>query len=104
MTASAFTPDSSGVAVQVFVQPGASRTSTCGLHDGAVKVRVAAPPEKGAANKTLSAFFAEILGVRKTAVRIVRGTASRQKTVHIEGVSEEEVRRALGVDGENQRR
>ena len=98
MTASVLKSDSSGVTLQVFVQPGASRTAVCGMHGDAVKVRVAAAPEKGAANRALSAYFADKMGVRRTSVRIVRGTTSRRKTVRIDGVLEDDVRRALGFE------
>ena len=54
-----------------------------------VKVRVAAPPVDGAANKALIALLARSAGVAKSAVRITSGQASRIKTVHIDGVAAE---------------
>lgn len=98
MTVPVFKSGGSRVTLRVFVQPGASRTAICGIHDDAVKVRIAAPPEKGAANQALSAYLAEKTGVRKSSVRIVRGTNSRRKTVQIDGVTADDIRCALDLE------
>jgi len=82
----------------MYVLPGASRTALCGLHGDAVKIRLAVAAEKGAANRALLAYLADRCGVRKSAVRILRGTTSRRKTVRIEGVTERTVRQSLGMD------
>jgi uncharacterized protein YggU (UPF0235/DUF167 family) len=60
-----------------------------------VKIRLAAPPVDGAANEELVRFVAERVGVARAAVRVAAGAASRRKVVEVEGVSTEEVRRAL---------
>lgn len=72
----------------MYVQPRATRTAIVGIHDGAVKIRLAAPPVDGAANAALVAFLAEQLGVAKRCVRIVTGLTGRRKVVEIEGVPE----------------
>jgi len=46
------------------VQPRARRTEVAGLHGAALKIRLAAPPENGAANDELVRFLAEQLGCR----------------------------------------
>lgn len=80
----------------VWVQPGASRSRVVGMRGDALKVCVSAPPEKGRANKALEAFLAGALGLKKSAVRVVSGKASRQKVVEIEGLDDEALRQALG--------
>ena len=77
-----------GGAVQfdVHVVPRASRSKVVGVHDGSLKVALAAPPVDGAANEALIALFASLLGKPKSAVRLVRGQTSRRKTVAVEGV------------------
>ena len=80
-----------GVCLPVKVVPGSSRTRLAGQLDGALKVTIAAPPEKGAANKTLLRLLADTLGVRLGQLGILRGQASSQKLVLIKGLSEAEV-------------
>jgi uncharacterized protein (TIGR00251 family) len=65
----------------VHVQPQAKRNEICGLHGDALKVRVAARPAEGRANEALVAILAGALGVPKSRVRVVKGAASRHKTV-----------------------
>lgn len=78
---------SDGVRLPVKVVPGASRTRIQGEWNGRLKISLAAPPEQGKANRALEAFLADWLGIRRNAVRVVSGTASPQKTVHIDGVA-----------------
>ncbi len=72
-----------GAALTVWVVPGARRTEIVGLHGDAIKVRVAAPPEKGRANKLLGTFLAAELG---SPVRLVSGAGSRRKRYVLPGV------------------
>ena len=81
--------------IAVHVQPRASLTEIAGLHDGCVKIRLAAPPVDGAANAALVAFVAERLGIAKQRVRVVSGLGSRRKVLEIEGLSETAIRGAL---------
>jgi hypothetical protein len=70
-----------GWLLAVHAQPGAKRSEVAGLHGDALKLRVAAPPVEGRANDELAAFVAKALGVPKGKVRVVKGGASRRKTV-----------------------
>ena len=65
------------------------------MHDGVLKIRLAAPPVDGAANAALIEFVAERLGLAKSRVRLVSGTSSRRKVLEIEGVDAATVARAL---------
>lgn len=67
--------------------PRARRTALDGMHNGALRIRLAAPPADGAANDALVTFLAEALGVARSRVAIVRGAASRTKTVSVTGVT-----------------
>jgi len=68
----------------VRVIPKSSRTELAGyLPDGTWKVKIAAPPEKGKANRALCEFVAEKLGVPKTRVKIVSGETSRLKRIQV---------------------
>lgn len=79
------------VHLSVRAQPRASRDSIVGVHDGALKIAITAPPVDGEANAAIVAFLAKKLGVPKRSVRVVRGDSSREKVVAIEGVSVEAV-------------
>lgn len=84
-----------GVRIRVRVQPRASRTEIVGEHDGALRIRVAAPPVDGEANAELVRFLAKKLGVAKSRVRIVAGETGRMKTVEVDGIGEEVVVRLV---------
>lgn len=73
-----------GALLMVAVQPGARRTGADGLHDGALKLRLVAPPVEGQANAALVAWLADQLGLPKRAVRVARGSTSRRKAVEID--------------------
>lgn len=81
--------------LKVWVQPGASRDRVVGRRGGALKVAVSAPPEKGKANKAVEELLAREFGVRKSAVRVVSGKASRDKAVEFDGVSASDLRNAV---------
>lgn len=72
-----------GVLLQLSVMPNARRTEVDGLHDGALRVRLAAPPIDGRANEALVAWLAKALGVPKRDVELLRGESGRRKQVAI---------------------
>ena len=80
-----------GVSFSVLVVPRASRSKLVGLHAGALKVTLAAPPVDGEANAELSAVLAKALGVSKRAVQIIHGMHGKTKTVQVSGVSAEQL-------------
>lgn len=73
------------------VVPRASRSEIVGEHNGALRVRLAAPPVDGAANEELIHVLAKSFKVPRSAVTIVSGHTGRLKQVSIEGVSESEL-------------
>jgi uncharacterized protein len=72
--------------LEVYVQPGASRSEFAGRHGERIKVRLAARAVDGKANQALVEFLAEHYGVPKRNVRIESGLRSRQKRVVIDGL------------------
>lgn len=85
--------------LSIYVQPRASKTEISGVHDGLLRIRLAAPPVDGAANEALVAFIAKKLDIAKSRVRVVSGLASRRKVVRIEGMTEDAVATALKTPG-----
>jgi uncharacterized protein len=75
------------VSLRVRVQPRASRDTVAGEWDGALKVRLTAPPVDDRANEALCRLLAERLNVSRAAVRITGGAHSRTKQVEICGVT-----------------
>ncbi len=76
------------VTFSVRVIPWASKSEIVGEHDGAFKVRIASPPVDGAANAELIKLLAKLLGVAKTQVEIISGSASKTKQVRISGAAQ----------------
>jgi uncharacterized protein len=74
-----------GVEIRIHLQPRASKTEIVELHGGAVKIRIAAPPEGGRANAELCRFLARQLGLPQQSVQVISGVSSRQKRVFIRG-------------------
>ena len=71
----------------VRVVPRASRTEIAGEHDGALRVKLAASPVDGAANRQLVRLLAKTFKLPQNAVEIVAGSTSKQKTVRIDGAA-----------------
>lgn len=82
----------------LYATPRASKTRVVGLHDGRLKIQVAAPPVDGAANDAIVAYLASALGVGRGAVALVAGQTGKRKVARVEGVSAAQVSRALGLD------
>lgn len=90
-----------GLRFAVHVQPRAKKTEVAGVYGNALKVRVAAPPVEGAANRALVEFIARQLSVPQHAVEIVSGDTSRQKIVQVRGVTVQQLQaRLLVIPGE----
>lgn len=77
------TETSDGLAIKIKVVPGGSRTRIAGLLDDALKINVAAAPEKGKANKELIGFLAKWLDLPKQCLTIVRGEHNVRKEILI---------------------
>ena len=70
--------------LRVKVIPRSAKSEIVGeMADGTLKVKIAAPPEKGKANDTLCAFLADHYGVPRNAVTIVSGHSAALKLVRI---------------------
>ncbi|SEG02330.1 hypothetical protein SAMN05421819_1721 [Bryocella elongata] len=77
------------------IQPGAKREGVVGAYGDALKIAIAAPAVDGKANEALIRLLASLLGIVRARIEIVSGQTSRSKVVRIEGLSTQEVLRAL---------
>ena len=71
------------LAVRLTPRGGADRVEGVG-EDGALRVRVAAPPVDGAANEALCRLLARELALPRGAVRVVAGATGRRKVVEVD--------------------
>jgi uncharacterized protein (TIGR00251 family) len=81
-----------GFSFLVRVQPRASRNEIDGERQGALRIRLNAPPLEGRANEALRRFLADCLNVPLGAVKIASGQRSRVKRVEVQGVRAEQIR------------
>jgi uncharacterized protein len=81
--------------LELTVSPGAARSELVGRHGTGWRVRIAAPPERGRANRALVDLLAATLRVRRDQVAVVAGYAGRRKVVEIEGLDADELDRRL---------
>jgi len=82
-----FQPTGQGYLLRLTVVPGAQRTQVVGLYGDRLKIRLAAPPEKGAANRELVDFLARTLGLPKSSLKLTAGAQSRSKVVAVADLS-----------------
>jgi uncharacterized protein (TIGR00251 family) len=74
-----------GLTFAVRIVPRASRSEIAGEYNGALRIRIAAPPVEGAANRELIRLLARMFNLPQKAVAIVSGAASKSKIVRIAG-------------------
>ena len=79
--------DKSGVRIPIRVQPKASADRIIGEHAGCLKVAVCAPPEDGKANDAVVKLLSKKLDVSKSSIKILSGHTSRQKILHVDGLT-----------------
>ena len=70
-----------GIVLHVFVQPRASKDMIVGPHEDRIKIKVAAPPVDGQANKRCIRFLAKCLSVPRSSLQIISGQNSRNKNI-----------------------
>jgi uncharacterized protein len=79
-------PTCTGYILKIHVAPGAAENQVVGPYGDRLKIRIAAAPEKGEANKTLLDYLAQRLGLAKNQLRLKSGARDRTKTVEIIGL------------------
>jgi uncharacterized protein len=72
--------------ISVKVQPNANHNDVIGQTGGVWKIKIAAPPDKGKANKELIDYLSGLLNVKKAQINILRGQTTHNKVLEIEGL------------------
>ncbi|NTW05396.1 MAG: YggU family protein [Peptococcaceae bacterium] len=90
--------DQDGVTIRVRIQPRASKNQFAGILDGAVKVRLSAPPVDGEANDACIKFFSSFFKVSAGSVKILSGFTGKNKIIKISGLSTEDVLSRISLD------
>jgi uncharacterized protein (TIGR00251 family) len=83
--------------VTVKVHPRAKRSGITGRLGEAYKLDLAAPPVDGKANEECVRYFAELAGMSRGRVRIVKGATSRLKVIDIDGLPQSDLDRLLAA-------
>ena len=84
-----------GFTVRVRVIPKAHKNSLAGVEDGALVVRLTAPPVDGKANQALLEYLGTQLGLRKHQLQLQSGQKSRHKVVKVFGIGRAELERLV---------
>jgi uncharacterized protein len=85
----------SGLQFRVHVLPRAKRCEISGIHNGALKIKVMAPPVDNAANRAIIEFLSSTFRLPKSSLQILAGARSRDKLLGIKGLSIQEFYRLL---------
>jgi uncharacterized protein (TIGR00251 family) len=101
MTELDFRETQDGIIIKVSVKPKAKREGVSGIHAGALKVSVNAPPDKGKANEAVISLLAAFFGVAKNMIELKSGAASGKKAFLIYGINTSVVMDALSRAGIN---
>jgi len=74
---------SGGTRLRLRVKAGARTSAIVGVHGGALKLSVAAAPERGKANRAVVKLLADTLGLPCSDVKITSGKTSQDKVAEI---------------------
>ncbi len=81
--------------LHVRIQPGASQNKVAGYENSVLKLRIAAPPVEGKANRKMIEFIADLLDVPPSNITIKTGLTGKQKTLIIAGLTAERLAKKL---------
>ncbi|MFC1902403.1 DUF167 domain-containing protein [Chloroflexota bacterium] len=87
--------NSSSNTLHLRVCPGAGKNEIVGFTGGVLQVKIAAPPLQGKANRELTAFLSQMLGISRSSLTILKGHTSRNKVIAIDGLSREDAIKRL---------
>jgi uncharacterized protein (TIGR00251 family) len=86
-----------GCTLRLAVRPGAPRDRILGEGGGALRLAVAAPPERGRANRAVLRFLAKGLSLPRADLELIGGETSRSKVVLFRGMGPDQLAERLGA-------
>ncbi len=84
-----------GAVLEIRLLPRSSRCEIAGLQDGALKIKITAPPVEGKANEECIRFISGILKIRKSALTIIAGEKSKNKTILVTGMTAQVIEKII---------
>jgi uncharacterized protein len=87
-----------GVSFAVRVQPRARRNAVIGELGDVLKIALTAPPVDGRANEACIEFFANLLDLPRSSVKIASGQSSRDKSIRVTGLAVPELKKRLAAE------
>ncbi len=84
--------------IAVQIHPGAAKNEITGVQNDVIRIKIAAPPVKGKANKELIDYLSRLLDISKDRLNIIKGHTSKNKLISIDGLSRGEILEKLLSD------
>jgi uncharacterized protein (TIGR00251 family) len=81
----------------VKVQPNSGRNGIAGFSSGVWRIKIAAQPEKGKANKELIEYLSIVLDIQKADLEILKGPNSHHKIISVKGLTPEVISSRLST-------
>ncbi|MFH1653536.1 MAG: DUF167 family protein [Pseudomonadota bacterium] len=83
--------------LKIYLTPRSSKNKIKGWRGDELAIAIAAPPVDGAANENLIKFLSKELKIPKSSISIIKGVSSRHKTLLIQGVSENDIKKITAL-------
>lgn len=93
-----FTADEGAITFTLRVQPRATKSAVVGEMEGALKLKLAAPPVDGAANEELIRFLAKLFAVPRRSVLILSGATAKTKIIRIHDLTSQQFETTLAAN------
>jgi len=86
------------IRIEIKVQPRSSKNQVAGEQDGALKIKLTAPPVDGEANQALIKYLSTWLKIPKKNITLLKGETSRHKLVEIKGIDKNSLLKKAGLN------
>ena len=84
------------IRITVQIQPNARRNEVTGYRDDILRLKIAAPPIEGKANRELVEYLSELLDISKSHIILEKGAASKKKVLLIQGLTRDRLEKLTG--------